>query len=63
MCVHATAVPGSSASRYAVTRSRILGGVRWHLLWKVPRKIGGFLNFKLLLLTRMGEALFKLLGR
>jgi cation diffusion facilitator CzcD-associated flavoprotein CzcO len=28
------------------------------LLWKVPRKIGGFLNFKMLLLTRMGEALF-----
>jgi cation diffusion facilitator CzcD-associated flavoprotein CzcO len=28
------------------------------LLWKVPRRIGGFLNFKLLLLTRMGEALF-----
>jgi cation diffusion facilitator CzcD-associated flavoprotein CzcO len=32
-----------------------------HLLWKVPRRIGGFLNFKLLLLTRMGEALFKYL--
>ncbi|GAA0411049.1 monooxygenase [Acrocarpospora corrugata] len=30
-----------------------------HLLWKVPRKIGGFLNFKMLLLTRMGEALFR----
>jgi len=30
-----------------------------HLLWKVPRRIGGFLNFKMLLLTRMGEALFK----
>lgn len=29
------------------------------LLWKVPRKIGGFLNFKFLLLTRMGEALFR----
>jgi cation diffusion facilitator CzcD-associated flavoprotein CzcO len=28
------------------------------LLWKVPRRIGGFLNFKMLLLTRMGEALF-----
>jgi hypothetical protein len=28
------------------------------LLWKVPRKIGGVLNFKMLLLTRMGEALF-----
>jgi cation diffusion facilitator CzcD-associated flavoprotein CzcO len=29
------------------------------LLWKVPRKIAGFLNFKMLLLTRMGEALFR----
>jgi cation diffusion facilitator CzcD-associated flavoprotein CzcO len=29
------------------------------LLWKVPRKINGKLNFKMLLLTRMGEALFK----
>jgi hypothetical protein len=27
----------------------------------VPRRIGGFLNFKLLLLTRMGEALFRYL--
>jgi Flavin-binding monooxygenase-like len=32
-----------------------------HLLWKVPRRVGGFLNFKLLLLTRMGEALFRYL--
>jgi hypothetical protein len=32
-----------------------------HLLWKVPRRIGGFLNFKMLLLTRMGEALFRYL--
>lgn len=31
------------------------------LLWKVPRRIGGFLNFKMLLLTRMGEALFRYL--
>jgi cation diffusion facilitator CzcD-associated flavoprotein CzcO len=29
------------------------------MLWKVPRRIGGFLNFKMLLLTRMGEALFR----
>jgi cation diffusion facilitator CzcD-associated flavoprotein CzcO len=28
-------------------------------LWKVPRKVGGVLNFKMLLLTRMGEALFR----
>jgi len=32
-----------------------------HLLWKVPRRIGGVVNFKMLLLTRMGEALFKYL--
>jgi cation diffusion facilitator CzcD-associated flavoprotein CzcO len=29
------------------------------MLWKVPKKIGGVLNFKMLLLTRMGEALFR----
>ena len=32
-----------------------------HLLWKVPRRIGGVVNFKMLLLTRMGEALFRYL--
>ncbi|WP_370942232.1 flavin-containing monooxygenase [Amycolatopsis sp. cg5] len=31
------------------------------LLWKVPRRIAGVLNFKMLLLTRMGEALFRYL--
>lgn len=31
------------------------------MLWKVPRKVGGILNFKMLLLTRMGEALFRYL--
>jgi cation diffusion facilitator CzcD-associated flavoprotein CzcO len=29
------------------------------LLWKIPRKIAGVLNFKMLLMTRMGEALFR----
>lgn len=29
------------------------------LIWKSPRKFGGVLNYKYLLLTRMGEALFK----
>ena len=29
------------------------------LLWKVPRKVAGVLNFKMLLLTRLGEALFR----
>jgi glycine/D-amino acid oxidase-like deaminating enzyme len=42
-------VSETAASTHVVARQ---------LLWKVPRKIGGFLNFKMLLLTRMGEALF-----
>ncbi|MFJ6567443.1 flavin-containing monooxygenase [Streptomyces sp. NPDC091292] len=29
------------------------------LLWKVPRRIAGRVNFKMLLLTRLGEALFR----
>jgi cation diffusion facilitator CzcD-associated flavoprotein CzcO len=29
------------------------------LLWKVPRRINGVVNFKMLLLTRLGEALFR----
>ncbi|WP_205347088.1 flavin-containing monooxygenase [Pseudonocardia broussonetiae] len=29
------------------------------VLWKVPRRIAGVVNFKMLLLTRMGEALFR----
>ena len=29
------------------------------LLWKMPRKLGGVLNYKYLLLTRLGEALFR----
>jgi hypothetical protein len=28
------------------------------LLWKIPRKVGGLLNYKYLLLTRLGEGLF-----
>ncbi|MBQ0905113.1 NAD(P)/FAD-dependent oxidoreductase [Micromonospora sp. U21] len=32
------------------------------LLWKMPRKLGGALNYKYLLLTRMGEALFRYLS-
>ena len=31
------------------------------MLWKVPRRIAGVVNFKMLLLTRMGEALFRYL--
>ncbi|WP_037322546.1 flavin-containing monooxygenase [Amycolatopsis thermoflava] len=29
------------------------------LLWKIPRKVAGVLNFKVLLMTRLGEALFR----
>ncbi|MEO7127092.1 MAG: NAD(P)-binding domain-containing protein, partial [Nakamurella sp.] len=28
------------------------------LIWKMPRKIGGLVNYKFLMLTRLGEALF-----
>ncbi len=31
------------------------------LLWKMPRRIGGLVNYKYLLLTRLGEALFRYL--
>jgi cation diffusion facilitator CzcD-associated flavoprotein CzcO len=53
---------GKSACDITVPLSAVAAStdvIARHLLWKVPRKIGGFLNFKLLLLTRMGEALFK----
>lgn len=49
-CDIAVAVSGGAASTDVVARQ---------LLWKVPRKVGGRLNFKHLLLTRMGEALFR----
>jgi cation diffusion facilitator CzcD-associated flavoprotein CzcO len=53
---------GKSACDVTVPLSKVAAStdvIARHLLWKVPRKIGGFLNFKMLLLTRMGEALFK----
>jgi len=53
---------GKSACDIAVPVSQVAAStdvIARHLLWKVPRRIGGFLNFKMLLLTRMGEALFK----
>jgi cation diffusion facilitator CzcD-associated flavoprotein CzcO len=53
---------GKSACDVTVPLSQVAAGtdvIARHLLWKVPRRIGGFLNFKMLLLTRMGEALFK----
>ena len=51
-CDVAVAIKGVAASTDVIARQ---------LLWKVPRKIGGFLNFKMLLLTRMGEGLFRYL--
>jgi cation diffusion facilitator CzcD-associated flavoprotein CzcO len=55
---------GKSACDVTVPISQVAAStdvIARHLLWKVPRRIGGFLNFKLLLLTRMGEALFRYL--
>jgi Flavin-binding monooxygenase-like len=55
---------GKSACDVTVPISQVAAStnvIARHLLWKVPRRIGGFLNFKMLLLTRMGEALFKYL--
>ena len=49
-CDVATAVAGTAASTHVVARQ---------LLWKVPRRIAGVVNFKFLLLTRLGEALFR----
>lgn len=48
-CDVATAVAPLAASTTVVAR---------HLVWKIPRKFRNVLNFKMLLLTRMGEALF-----
>jgi cation diffusion facilitator CzcD-associated flavoprotein CzcO len=55
---------GKSACDVTVPVSQVAAStdvIARHLLWKVPRRIGGLLNFKMLLLTRMGEALFKYL--
>jgi hypothetical protein len=55
---------GKSACDIAVPLSRVAAStdvIARQLLWKVPRRVGGFLNFKMLLLTRMGEALFRYL--
>ena len=49
-CDVAQAVCGQAASTHVVTRN---------LIWKVPKKLMNVLNYKFLLLTRMGEALFK----
>jgi cation diffusion facilitator CzcD-associated flavoprotein CzcO len=53
---------GKSACDVTVPISKVAAStdvVARQLLWKVPRKIAGKVNFKMLLLTRMGEALFR----
>ncbi|HWO61360.1 MAG TPA: NAD(P)/FAD-dependent oxidoreductase [Umezawaea sp.] len=55
---------GKSACDVTVPVSEVAAStdvIARQLLWKVPRKIAGVLNFKMLLLTRMGEALFRYL--
>jgi flavin-binding monooxygenase-like protein len=55
---------GKSACDVTVPISEVAAStdvIARQMLWKVPRKVGGFLNFKMLLLTRMGEALFRYL--
>ncbi|MBE1878215.1 flavin-containing monooxygenase [Myceligenerans pegani] len=49
-CDIATSLGPIAASTRVVARS---------LLWKMPKKIGRVLNFKYLLLTRLGEGLFR----
>ncbi len=53
---------GKSACDVTVPLSKVAAStdvIARQLLWKVPRKIARVLNFKMLLLTRMGEALFR----
>lgn len=49
-CDVANATVGVSRSTTVLAR---------HLIWKIPKKFMNVLNFKFLLLTRMGEALFE----
>ncbi|MDI9335117.1 MAG: NAD(P)/FAD-dependent oxidoreductase [Cytophagales bacterium] len=49
-CDVAQAVASTAKSTTVVAR---------HLIWKVPKKLMNVLNYKYLLLTRLGEALFK----
>lgn len=48
-CDVAMATVGVSTSTTVVAR---------HIIWKIPKKFKNVLNYKMLLLTRMGEALF-----
>ncbi|MFD1504860.1 NAD(P)/FAD-dependent oxidoreductase [Georgenia yuyongxinii] len=49
-CDIATAISGSAATTSVVARQ---------LIWKMPKKLLGVLNYKYLMLTRLGEALFE----
>jgi cation diffusion facilitator CzcD-associated flavoprotein CzcO len=53
---------GKTACDVTVPISAVAGSthvVARQMLWKIPRKIAGVVNFKMLMLTRMGEALFR----
>jgi len=53
---------GKSACDVTVPISEVAAStdvIARQMLWKVPRKIAGVVNFKMLLLTRLGEALFR----
>ena len=53
---------GKSSCDVAVALSEVATSttvVARELLWKMPRKLGGVLNYKYLLLTRLGEGLFR----
>ncbi|MFV2112544.1 flavin-containing monooxygenase [Micromonospora sp. LOL_025] len=53
---------GKSSCDVAVPLSDVAAQTRVvarQLLWKMPKKLGGAVNYKYLLLTRMGEALFR----
>jgi cation diffusion facilitator CzcD-associated flavoprotein CzcO len=55
---------GKSACDVAVPVSEVAASttvVARELLWKMPKKLGNVLNYKFLMLTRMGEALFRYL--
>ncbi|GAA0959743.1 NAD(P)/FAD-dependent oxidoreductase [Actinocorallia libanotica] len=49
-CDVAVEIAGVAATTTVVARG---------LLWKTPRRIGGLLNYKYLLLTRLGEGMFR----
>ncbi len=53
---------GKSACDIAVPLSDVAAStdvIARQLLWKMPRKLGGLLNYKYLMLTRLGEGLFR----